>query len=124
MDVPTVPNPAYWGSAAANPTDWPAPTIYPLLAFFPQDKYLGVPGAVDVGIFAQTVALALEAEGVGCCMQGALGMWPAPARLALALPEERGILFGMSFGYAAEGAPANACRTDRAPLDSYVRFLE
>ena len=71
----------------------------PHAAFFTMPKYLGVPGAVDVGIYAATLALALEERGVGSCMQGALGMFPTPARQALGLKDECGILFGMSFGY-------------------------
>jgi len=39
------------------------------------------------------------------------------------LAEDVGILFGMSFGYADEDAPANNTRTDRVALDTMVRFL-
>jgi len=34
-----------------------------------------------------------------------------------------GILFGMSFGYADEEAPANKTRTDRVSVENMVRFL-
>ena len=95
----------------------------PHAAFFTMDKYLGVPGAVDVGIYAATLALALEERGISSCMQGALGMWPTPAREALGLKDETGILFGMSFGYKDENAPANKAVTDRSEVNDYVRFI-
>ncbi len=95
----------------------------PHVAFFTMDKYLDIMGAVDLGIYAQTLSLILAEHGISCCMQGALGQFPDPVRKALNLPEERGILFGMSFGYADEAAPVNNTRTDREVLDNAVAFF-
>jgi nitroreductase len=50
-------------------------------------------------------------------------MFPDPARKMFGLPDDVGILFGMSFGYADVDAPANKARTDRVPLDTAVRFF-
>lgn len=95
----------------------------PHAAFFTMAKYLKLTGAVDLGIYAQTLALLMTERGISSCMQGALGMFPDPARRMFGLDEDVGILFGMSFGYADEDAPANKARTDRVPLDSTARFL-
>jgi nitroreductase len=95
----------------------------PHAAFFTMAKYLQLTGAVDLGIYAQTLAMLMAERGISSCMQGALGMFPDPARKLFALPDEAGILFGMSFGYADPDAPANNARTDRVPLDSAVRFF-
>jgi len=95
----------------------------PHAVFFTMEKYLQLTGAVDLGVYAQTLALLLAERGIASCMQGALGMFPDPARKLFGLPDEVGILFGMSFGYADDGAPANRARTDRIPLDSAVRFF-
>ncbi len=62
-------------------------------------------------------------RGISSCMQGALGMFPDPARRMFGLPDEVGILFGMSFGYADPDAPANRARTDRVPVNTAVRFF-
>jgi len=94
----------------------------PHVAFFTMDKYLDIMGAVDLGIYAQTLTLLLQEQGISSCMQGALGQFPDPVKAMFDLPEERGILFGMSFGYADETAPANATRTDRETLESSVIF--
>jgi nitroreductase len=95
----------------------------PHAAFFTMAKYLKLTGAVDLGIYAQSLAMLMAERGISSCMQGALGMFPDPARRMFGLAEDTGILFGMSFGYADEDAPANKARTDRAALDTTVRFF-
>jgi nitroreductase len=95
----------------------------PHAAFFTMARYLKLTGAVDLGIYAQTVAMLMTERGISSCMQGALGMFPDPARRMFGLPDDVGILFGMSFGYADDDAPANTARTDRVSLDAMVHFL-
>lgn len=95
----------------------------PHAAFFTMAKYLKLKGAVDLGIYAQTLALLMTERGISSCVQGALGLFPDPARRMFGLPDDVGILFGMSFGYADDAAPANKTRTDRVSLDAMVRFF-
>lgn len=95
----------------------------PHVAIFTMDKYLDIMGAVDIGIYAQTLTLLMKEQGISSCMQGALGQFPAPIHEMFELPEERGVLFGMSFGYADDDADVNSARTDRAALDSAVSFF-
>lgn len=95
----------------------------PHVAFFTMDTYLDIMGAVDVGIYAQTLTLLLKERGIDSCMQGALGQFPQPVREFLELPQGRGVLFGMSFGYADKNADANKTRTDRAALQDAVSFI-
>jgi nitroreductase len=95
----------------------------PHVAFFTMDKYLDIMGAVDLGIYAQTLSLILMEYGISSCMQGALGQFPDPVKKALNLPEDRGILFGMSFGYADEKSAINSTRTDRENIDNAVSFF-
>lgn len=96
----------------------------PHAVFFCMEKYLGIMGAVDVGIYAQNVSLLLEEAGISSCMQGALGQFPVEIKEALKIPESMGILFGMSFGYAKPDAAANKARTERVELDESVLFFE
>ena len=95
----------------------------PHAAFFTMAKYLNIKGAVDVGIYAQTLAMLMTERGISSCMQGALGQYPEPARRMFGLTDDVGILFGMSFGYADQDAPANKTRTDRVSLETMVQFL-
>lgn len=96
----------------------------PHAVFFTMDKYLDIMGAVDLGIYAQTLSLVMAEHGVANCMQGALGQFPDPVREILGLPDERGILFGMSFGYADDNAAVNRTRTERETLETAVTFFD
>jgi nitroreductase len=96
----------------------------PHVAFFTMDKYLDIMGAVDLGIYAQTLSLIMAEHGLSNCMQGALGQFPDPIKKSLNLPEQRGVLFGMSFGYADITAPINKTRTDREDIASAVSFFK
>ncbi|NQY37237.1 MAG: nitroreductase family protein [Alteromonadaceae bacterium] len=95
----------------------------PHAVFFTMDKYLDIMGAVDLGIYAQSIALLFTEHGISSCMQGALGQFPDPVKNALNLPEQRGILFGMSFGYADNNAVVNKTRTERESIENAVTFF-
>lgn len=96
----------------------------PHVAFFCMEKYLGIMGAVDLGIYAQTLSLIMEEAGIQSCMQGALGQFPDPVREILNIPEELGILFGMSFGFKNDIAAVNKTTTTRESLEDSVRFFD
>ena len=96
----------------------------PHVVFFCMQKYLGIMGAVDVGIYAQTLSLLMQENQISSCMQGALGQFPKPIKETLNIPDDMGILFGMSFGYEDKHAPANNARTDRAPFEQLTTFIE
>jgi nitroreductase len=78
--------------------------------------------ATDIGMYAQTLMLALTARGIGSCAQGALGLFPHIVRQHLGIPPNYRLLFGVSFGYEDTGVKANAARVGRADLDDAVRF--
>lgn len=119
LEIPREDKPARQMAMLKNWTFFDAPHV----AFFTMDKYLNLMGAVDLGIYSQTLALLLQERGISCCFQGALGQFPNPARELFGLAENQGILFGMSFGYADEDAQVNTARTDRASIDEAVTFL-
>jgi nitroreductase len=95
----------------------------PHAAFFTMATYLDIMGAVDLGIYAQGLALLMTEQGIASCLQGALGQFPDPVREFLEIPDDHGILFGMSFGYPDDEAPVNTARTDRDHLASSVTFV-
>lgn len=96
----------------------------PHAAFFTIEKSLNtVMAAVDTGIYAQTLSLLLAEHGIASCMQGALGQFPAPVKKLLNIPDQFGILFGMSFGYADENAGVNKRLTDREDISDTVTFF-
>jgi nitroreductase len=78
--------------------------------------------AADIGMYAQTLMLALTARGIASCAQGALGLFPDIIREQLGIPANYKLLFGISFGYEDGNVKANAARVGRADIDDAVRF--
>jgi nitroreductase len=78
--------------------------------------------ATDIGMYAQTLMLALTARGIGSCAQGALGLFPDIVREQLGVTANDKLLFGISFGYEDHDVKANAARVDRAEITDVVRF--
>lgn len=75
----------------------------------------------DVGIYAQTLLLAMTAYGIASCPQGLLSFYADTIRAELGI-QDRKILLGISFGYADSSSPANTVRVSRAELDETTRF--
>ena len=78
--------------------------------------------AADIGMYAQTLMLALTARGIASCAQGALGLYPDIVREQLGITSDYRLLFGVSFGYEDPNEKANAARVGRARLDDAVKF--
>ncbi|MGY5129080.1 nitroreductase family protein [Streptomyces nigrescens] len=79
--------------------------------------------AADLGIYAQTLMLAMTAHGVASCPQGVLGFYADAVRSVLG-PSTDKLLFGISFGYPEPGAMAALPVVPRAPLTETTRFHE
>ncbi len=75
----------------------------------------------DVGIYAQTLLLALAAYGIGSCPQGILGLYADTIRESLGIMNRK-ILFGISFGYGDAAAPLNNVPASRAKTSDTTRF--
>ncbi|MET1072199.1 MAG: nitroreductase [Umezawaea sp.] len=77
--------------------------------------------AADIGMYAQTLLLALTAHGIASCPQGLLGFYASTIRESLGV-RDRKVLFGVSFGYADDTAPINRITIPRAPLEETTTF--
>lgn len=93
-------------------------------AFFSMPKTMREVNAVDVGIYLQTLMLLMTANGIGCCPQGALAAYPNAAYELAGVPEDHGILFGLSFGYPKIEEPINNYDVGRVALNDSVTFYE
>ena len=82
----------------------------------------GLREAADLGMYAQTLMLAMTAHGLGSCPQTALSFQVDFIREQLGLDASNKLLFGLSFGYPDPDAPVNSCTTDRAALSDTVIF--
>lgn len=86
------------------------------------DRKLGVYGAVDCGLFVQTFLLAAHSLGVATIPQAAIASQAPFIRQHFALPDDRMVLLGVSFGFADESHPANGYRTPRQSVSELVTW--
>ena len=122
----------YYGTMGVTREDWDGRAALarknfeffgaPHVAFFSMPRTMGHSNAVDMGIFLQTVMLVMQEKGIGCIAQGALATYPDPVREIADVPEENGILFGLSFGFEDRDAHINTVRMPREPLDTITSF--
>ncbi|MEV5831455.1 nitroreductase [Spirillospora sp. NPDC052242] len=81
----------------------------------------GVRVAADVGMYAQTFLLALEARGLAGIPQTMLGFYADTVRESLDVEAQMKLLFGISFGSADPQGPSSEYRMGRVPLAESVR---
>lgn len=96
----------------------------PHVAVVTMRKSYGLGVAMDVGMFVQTLMLAMWSRGIGSCAQASLRQYPTLIREHLHIPEEQRIMCGISFGYEDEGVAANRTRQHREPLASNITFVD
>lgn len=94
----------------------------PCFALLTAPVELGPYAYLDCGGFITGFTLAATSLGVASIPQAAVAAYAPFLRDWFKLPEDRIILCGISFGYADDVHPANAFRTNRAPLDEWVHL--
>ena len=94
----------------------------PHVAFICMDESFGLVRAWDVGMYAQTLMLAMTANGLASCAQGTMAHHPELVRKAFDLGPEMKVLFGLSFGYEDTTMKVNSAHTQRAALEDTVTF--
>lgn len=77
--------------------------------------------SADIGIYAQTLLLAMTAHGIASCPQGLLSFYADTVRTELGVTDRK-LLLGISFGYSDDAAAVNGVRVPRADLGETTRF--
>lgn len=90
---------------------------------FAINRRLNTGSWMDVGMFLQSVMLAARAQGLHTCAQASFANYPAIVRRHLGIPEDEIVICGMAVGYGDMDAPENVWRTDRAPVESFTRWV-
>jgi nitroreductase len=95
----------------------------PVAAMVCMHRDLGLPDAVGVGMFLQTLVLALTERGLDSCVQVSTALYPEVVRDELDIPADLIVLCGLCIGYADPSFAANSVRTPRSPVSHNVTFL-
>jgi len=92
------------------------------VAFLFLPEHFGLREAADIGMYAQTLMLALTAHGLASCPQTSLGFHADAVREVLEVDASYKLLFGISFGYEDIDDPINNTRMGRAELSETTVF--
>ena len=85
---------------------------------------LGLVDSLGVGMFLQTLVLALTEHGLGTCVQVSIAHYPDVLHEQLDIPDDLRVLCGLAVGYADPDFAANQLRVPRNPVEKNVVFLE
>ena len=96
----------------------------PHVAILTVEADLGAYGVLDCGIYLGNLLMLLQANGIASIAQGALPRFSPLLRNHFAIPANRKIVCGLSFGYADPAHPVNGFRTTRAAVADAVRWVE
>ena len=86
------------------------------------ERDFGPRAVLDIGIIAQTIALAAMDYGLGTCLMSMPISWPEIVREHLGLPETKLIAQAVAIGYPDMEADINNFERLREPLDTFVRW--
>ncbi len=79
---------------------------------------------MGVGMFLQTLLLALTARGLGTCVQVSIAGYPEVVREQLDISEDMRVLCGLAIGYPDPAFPGNAIRVPRNRVEANVVFVD
>jgi nitroreductase len=96
----------------------------PCVLFLFMDRTLSEWSTFDMGLFAQTLALAAHDLGLGTCLQASLTHYPDAVRDFLGLPQEKKLMLGISLGYPDPTAKLNSYQSSRRSLDDFVTWYQ
>ena len=85
---------------------------------------LGPADALSVGMFLQTLLLALTERGLGSCVEVSVAGYPEIVRAQLSIPEELTILCAVAVGYSDPDFPANKLHIGREAIGKNVVFVD
>jgi nitroreductase len=96
----------------------------PVGLMFTVKRVLAQGSWLDYGMFLQNIMIAARGRGLDTCPQAAFIQYHRIIRDVVQWPDDEMLVCGMSLGYADPGKVENGLRTERAPLEQFVRFVE
>jgi nitroreductase len=96
----------------------------PHFALITTDAELGPYGAIDCGGYVSVFLLAAQSLGLATIPQAAIASYSPWLRDHFALPADRLVVCGISFGYGDTDHEVNSFRTERAELTEAVQWRD
>ncbi len=96
----------------------------PLAGILSMHRDLGPADALSVGMYLQTLILALTARGLSTCVEVSVAGYPDIVRNELKIAPELTIICALAVGYSDPDFPTNKLRIGRDPVAKHVVFLD
>jgi nitroreductase len=96
----------------------------PVVAIVCMDKALGLADSMGVGMYLQTLMLALTERGLSSCVEVSVAGYPEIVRRELGIGEEMEVLCGVAIGYEDLEFKGNGLRIGREDIDVTTKWLD
>ncbi len=96
----------------------------PHVAFIGMPKEYGPVLMLDVGMYSQTLMLAMAAHGLASCPQTSVCEYPDVVRDEFGIDQDIVIVLGIAFGYEDASMPVNDTRVPRVDLATSVMIKD
>jgi len=96
----------------------------PLAGIVCMHRDLGLADALSVGMFLQTLLLALTERGLGTCVEVSIAGYPEIVREQLEIPAQLTILCGLAVGYPDPNFSGNRLHVSRDSIEKNMVFLD
>ena len=96
----------------------------PHVSFLFINKKFSIREGADLGMYAQSLMLAMQANGIGSCPQTSLGFFSGIVKEEFNIDDDLSLMFGISFGYPADDSAINGIQIDRAALSETTTFFD
>ncbi|KAL1861443.1 hypothetical protein Daus18300_008836 [Diaporthe australafricana] len=73
--------------------------------------------SLSVGMYLQTLVLALRAEGIDSCVEVSIGGYPEAVRKAVGIPEDMIVICGIAIGFEDPASKVNTLSPERLGLE-------
>lgn len=87
------------------------------------DRSMGPPQWSDLGMFLQTFMILARDRGLDTCAQEFWSAYPRTVSDFCGVDEELMLFCGMAIGYRDEDHPVNRLRSEREPLETWVKLV-
>ncbi len=88
------------------------------------DKQMGKPQWSDLGMFLQSFMLLAQEAGLDTCPQEVWATRSRAVQSFVGAPEDEMLFCGIAIGYEDKTAKVNELRTERLPVESFVKVIE
>ena len=119
LNIPRDDKPSRFAHLARNFKFFDAPAAF----FCFIDKTMGPPQWSDLGMFLQTFMLLAQEEGLDTCAQEAWANRSQAVANFVGAEDNLMLFCGMAIGYKNPEADVNSLVSDRAPLETWAKFV-